>query len=205
LLHYVLGAIGSCGSTLSFDGLDDDRDCFRLMDKMTTGTASSTKRAKSGNQGLVGGWPPASAAGAANLNFEFATTWAVTLAPLPVPPVDPLARAVDEHGFVVVVVVVVGPLLGAVVVVVVLVVVEHGPLVEPEDWVPAAAPPPLLAAAPPAALPIGGTGGGDEYWPSFPLKVGLLQFAAVSCCGGWFSMYPTALSRNCDNCGGNGA
>ena len=129
------------------------------MDKMTTGTARSSKSARSGSHGLVGSWPPSSAAGAADLNFELTTTCAVLEAldcPLPVPPVDPAADAV----------------------------VPAAAVAEPAPDVDVDFAPPLLAAAPPGALPIGGTGGGEASTPRPPLKVGLLQFDALSCCAG---------------------
>jgi hypothetical protein len=44
--------------------------------------------------------------------------------------------------------------------------------------------PAALAAEPPGALPIGGSGGGEEPAPRPPLKVGLPQFDALSCCAG---------------------
>ena len=91
------------------------------------------------------------------MNFEFATTRALLVepdGPLPVPPVDPVVEAEVPPADV----------------------AEPVPVVD--------FPPPLLAAAPPGALPIGGTGGGDESAPRLPLKVGLLQFDALSCCAG---------------------
>ena len=95
------------------------------------------------------------------MNFEF--TWASELlvsAPDPLVPLVPF---------------VVPPVAPAANVVV-------APVLEPAADV--ELPPAPLAAAPPAALPIGGTGGGDPPAPRLPLKVGLLQFDALSCCAG---------------------
>ena len=118
------------------------------------------RRASSGTNGLVGKSPPTRAAGSAGCvgdvtdldAWVFPAAETVPLAPAAVPPL-PDARASE---------------------------VAADPAA-PDVPVAPVCPLPVPAAAAPAALPMGGNGGGDESAPRVPLKVGLLQFEALSC------------------------
>jgi hypothetical protein len=131
------------------------------MEKTTTGTAMRTRRASSGTIGLVGNSPPSRAAGSAGLMSDGPPRRELAVrVPAPfgeaVPgPVPPVVPVADELPV---------------------------PPVVPATDAPELPPDPL--ADPPGALPIGGSGGGEESAPRLPLKVGLLQFDAFSCCAG---------------------
>src|ERR1700743_2049553 len=132
------------------------------MDKMTTGMARTIRSASSGIHGVVGRSPPAKAAGAAALVSDRAPPDLDVLpeAPLPVAPVWPVEPVAAEPK------------------------ARVAPAEPPDVAAPETAPPEPGAGAP-GALPIGGSGGGDAPAPRLPLKVGLLQLEALSCCAGW--------------------